>query len=161
MYFDEGDNNDGITVIDITDLDRVRYCFVLWDGCDVFSQDEDANILQLTPLSGSLYLGAYYNSNEQEERVDLQELVRRFDSWDLISSSALRDAWPEGDWQDNPGNDKDSVGEYKSSYTSFYHPRQTACIPAPILSWSCQHRLVYKTTQLHRSKRKIKWNLSV
>ncbi|KAJ4182060.1 hypothetical protein NW767_013953 [Fusarium falciforme] len=28
MGYDQGDNNDGITVIDITDLDHVRYCFV-------------------------------------------------------------------------------------------------------------------------------------
>jgi hypothetical protein len=36
MVFDGGDNNDGITIIDITDLSHVRYCFVLWAGCDVF-----------------------------------------------------------------------------------------------------------------------------
>lgn len=28
MDFDEGDNNNGITVLDITDLDHVKYCFV-------------------------------------------------------------------------------------------------------------------------------------
>ena len=32
LGFDQGDNNDGITVIDITDLDDVRYCFVNLEG---------------------------------------------------------------------------------------------------------------------------------
>jgi hypothetical protein len=30
MAFNGGDNNDGITVIDITNLTHVRYCFVFW-----------------------------------------------------------------------------------------------------------------------------------
>lgn len=32
MGYDQGDNNDGITVLDITDLDNVRYCFVNLGG---------------------------------------------------------------------------------------------------------------------------------
>jgi hypothetical protein len=32
LGFDQGDNNDGITVIDISDLDNVRYCFVQFWG---------------------------------------------------------------------------------------------------------------------------------
>ena len=32
MGYDQGDNNDGITVLDITDLDNVRYCFVNFGG---------------------------------------------------------------------------------------------------------------------------------
>jgi hypothetical protein len=32
MGFDQGDNNDGITVIDITDLESVKYCFVNFLG---------------------------------------------------------------------------------------------------------------------------------
>lgn len=116
MPFNGGDNNDGITVIDITDLDHVRYCFILWDGCDVFYNDEDkdsqsVDVPQMTPLSGPLYLGAYYGSNI---RGALQELVRDFEVWDLISTDALRSAWPEGDWRDSLSHEEHLFGECKN-----------------------------------------------
>lgn len=34
MPFDGDDNNDSITVIDITDLDHVRYCFMMHFGAN-------------------------------------------------------------------------------------------------------------------------------
>jgi hypothetical protein len=104
MSFNGGDNNDGITVIDVTDLDHVRYCFVLW-------RYKSANVPEMMPLPGSLYLEAYYGSNIGER---LQELVRDFEVWDLISTDALRSAWPKGDWRDSPSHEEHLFGECKN-----------------------------------------------
>jgi hypothetical protein len=105
--FDDGDINDGITVIDITDLSHVRYCFVLWDGCDPFLRKGVVNVPTMTPLSGPLYLRAYYK--------DLQELiVPDLEGWDIISTYALLSAWPEGDWQDSLNHKEHIFGKCKN-----------------------------------------------
>jgi hypothetical protein len=79
MSFDGGDNNDGITVIDIMELSHVRYCFVVWDEYDVFHGDlevDQAEFPRMTPLSSTAYLGAYYNAQERSEHPRISDSDR-------------------------------------------------------------------------------------
>jgi hypothetical protein len=101
MAFNGGCNNDGITVIDITDLSHVRYCFVLWARCEApyFDRVEGSqNVLEMRPLSGPTYLGAYYNAKQCKRSTEFRSLIRQYDHWDLIEVDALANAWPKGKW---------------------------------------------------------------
>jgi hypothetical protein len=115
MAFNEGDNNDGITVIDITDLTHVRYCFAFWrdwrsEGGLEFEEEEEEDDEdntwgegpRMTPLSGPMYLSAYHNAKERSKdpklHNELQALEKQFDEWDLIDTASLADTWPQGKW---------------------------------------------------------------
>ena len=109
MAFNGGDNNDGITVIDITDLTHVRYCFVSWKnwrtGKEEGEEEEDdtwEGCPQMIPLSGPMYLSAYFNAKERREdpklQTELQTLEQQFDKWDLIDIASLANTWPQGKW---------------------------------------------------------------
>jgi hypothetical protein len=101
MAFNGGDNNDGITIIDITNLSHVRYCFVVWAGCEApyFDKVEGPqNVHQMRPLSGPTYLSGYYNAKQRERRAELRSLMQQYDHWDLIEVDALASAWPKGKW---------------------------------------------------------------
>jgi hypothetical protein len=102
MAFNGGDNNDGITIIDITDLSHVRYCFVLWTRCEAPYYDNEVegpqNVLEMRPLSGPTYLGAYYNAKQRKRSAAFQSLMQQYDHWDLIEVDALANAWPNGKW---------------------------------------------------------------
>jgi hypothetical protein len=52
------DNNDGITVIDVTDPESPAYCFVSVYGLGC--SEDTSNIQDMTPLSATQYLRAYY-----------------------------------------------------------------------------------------------------
>jgi hypothetical protein len=113
MAFNEGDNNDGITVIDITNLTHVRYCFVFWrdwrseGGVEEEEGEEEEETTwgsgpRMTPLSGPMYLSAYDNAKERsmdpELHTELQTLEQQFDEWDLIDIASLANTWPQGEW---------------------------------------------------------------
>ena len=118
MPFDGGDNNDGITVVDITDLSHVRYCFVLWDECDVFQVDREldqAELPQMAPLSGPAYLAAYYNAEERSNQPDLQPVMEKYDHWDLVDVNSLADTWPQGGWLGTGLQNRDDAGICRTS----------------------------------------------
>lgn len=50
----------GITILDITDLSNVRYCFV-----DYFGMESEGEVPLHTPLDGWTYLRAYYDDDEE------------------------------------------------------------------------------------------------
>jgi len=76
MPFDGGDNTDGITVIDISNLDAVKYCFIF------FSASELGDSVQtMTPLTGKEYVDTYERRNqEQSEDEDEDEDETRMKS---------------------------------------------------------------------------------
>ncbi|WAO92210.1 hypothetical protein NCS54_00970600 [Fusarium falciforme] len=116
MGYDQGDNNDGITVIDVTDLDHVRYCFVNFGSGDIYAADEDDadpqsefahvphaphsdNPATETPLTGREYLRGYYS--ESDEMVQRNtEVIEALDNTPLVEEVALARAWPWGGWKD-------------------------------------------------------------
>lgn len=83
MPFDGGDNNDGITVIDITKLSAVKYCFVF-----LYSSTQDDEI-PMMPLSAARYNSAYgnYTSAEAWTRDEA-----------LIDAETLNSVWPDRGW---------------------------------------------------------------
>ncbi|KAL8650121.1 MAG: hypothetical protein Q9210_004004 [Variospora velana] len=97
MAYNEGDNNNGITIFDITDLDNVRYCFV-----DFYGMESKREVDLMTPLSARTYLEAYYDLNEADDEVGMLPLLDTFKGRDLVATSALMDTWPNGEWQDDP-----------------------------------------------------------
>ncbi|KPM39230.1 hypothetical protein AK830_g7357 [Neonectria ditissima] len=94
--FDQGDNNDGITVIDISDLDDVRYCFV-----NVFENDYDSDAAPspgvCTPLTGRQYVGGYYNESDDMWQANVH-IIEALDKAPLVEVGALAGTWPWGDW---------------------------------------------------------------
>ncbi|KAL8906639.1 MAG: hypothetical protein Q9207_001893 [Kuettlingeria erythrocarpa] len=90
--FDECDNDEGITVIDITDLAHVRYCFVNYN-VDL----TELKLGLLTPLSARSYLEAYVDRSGDRMIPWLQQFHGR----DLITVGALKETWPHGNWQEN------------------------------------------------------------
>lgn len=65
MPYNGGDNNDGITVIDISDLNAVKYCFVFLDLISNSGREETN-----TPLTGEEYVDVYLHRNDDEENSD-------------------------------------------------------------------------------------------
>ena len=97
--FDAVDNNDGVTIIDVTEQVHPRYCFVFFNSIEqAYSDDSDSGKSNEsdsgphlhTPLSASSYLKVY-----RERPTDL---LRKMNQWPLIDVGALHDAWPHGNW---------------------------------------------------------------
>lgn len=84
----------GITIFDITDLSRVSYCFVSFQGLE---GRYEAPIM--TPLSARTYLEAYYDLADLEHK-NLLPVVESFKGWGLIPASVLEDAWPGEGWNE-------------------------------------------------------------
>ncbi|ESZ98569.1 hypothetical protein SBOR_1019 [Sclerotinia borealis F-4128] len=102
--FDEGDNDDGITVLDITDLERVRYCFV--NIVPMYSENEydgdgtqETRVLppSMTPLTGPQYLSGYYKATPENQEA-FGDLVKSFETLPLIDCRDLYSAWPNHSW---------------------------------------------------------------
>lgn len=93
------DNNDGITVIDVTDPEAPAYCFVSICGLE---SDDTSNIKDMTPLSATQYLRSYYPKGDSEaldrrERMFEQSILdtlHPFESVRMITIDMLAEAWP-------------------------------------------------------------------
>lgn len=114
------DNNDGITVLDITDMAHIRYAFISLPG-----SEHDERTERLIPLDADKYMQAYtlaYESEESELDSDLDdenedEYGRRHSDLEkfwkesdvrtkiadvpLIDLEDLQSAWPEIDWYED------------------------------------------------------------
>ncbi|KAL8691725.1 MAG: hypothetical protein Q9218_003118 [Villophora microphyllina] len=113
MAYNEGDNNNGITVFDITDLDNVRYCFV-----DFYGMESERAVALMTPLSARTYLEAYYlldDSDDRAKKTDLSALLNQFKSKGLVTTAALKETWPSGAWQGDKVFEEDDQGLSGSS----------------------------------------------
>ena len=103
MAYNEGDNNNGITIFDITDPSHVQYCFV-----DFYGMESDREVPLMTPLSARTYLEAYYVLSDPRNSRDLVPLVEAFDEWDLIATATLENTWPGEGWEaDDEEDDED------------------------------------------------------
>ncbi|KAL2679246.1 hypothetical protein Neosp_010013 [[Neocosmospora] mangrovei] len=109
MGYDQGDNNDGITVIDVTDLDHVRYCFVNFGSGDIYAGDEDDedpqnalpsdNPATETPLPGREYLRGYYSESDEMVQRNM-DVIEALDNTPLVEEVALARTWPWGGWKE-------------------------------------------------------------
>ena len=98
-------NLTGITIFDITNLSRVSYCFVSFQGLE---GKYEAPLM--TPLSARTYLEAYYDLTDPKYE-DLLPVVESFQGWDLIPASVLEDAWPEQGWEEATTDAQDGEGK--------------------------------------------------
>ncbi|KIJ63033.1 hypothetical protein HYDPIDRAFT_29729 [Hydnomerulius pinastri MD-312] len=96
----QGDNNDGITVLDVTDPDTPGYCFASICGLE---RTESGDTVRWANLSAKQYLRAYHPIPSEKEMEDRfirtrEELVRRsieeFEGERLIDIATLMSAWP-------------------------------------------------------------------
>ncbi|KAF8968231.1 hypothetical protein BDZ97DRAFT_1655263 [Flammula alnicola] len=92
----EGDNNDGITVIDVTDPDS----FLFLDDCE-----RETPVPIMAPISAEQYVRAYYsapndpNDSDAEGNIPAVELdvlstIRPFESIPTIPMQKISEAWP-------------------------------------------------------------------
>lgn len=79
--FRDVDNDDGLTMIDISNLVWIRYCFVELDG--------------MTPLTGEQYYRTYYPEYRSSDPISAD-----LGTWGLIKGDALRNLWPDGKWEE-------------------------------------------------------------
>lgn len=109
MEFDRCDNNDGITIIDISEPEAIRYCFVIFNEISDEAvledpeeedpeEDESASnpTRSMTPLRGAEYLTIYYR--EEEWTSNMKDSVANLDKISLIPVSVLNEAWPHPNW---------------------------------------------------------------
>ncbi|KAL8868710.1 MAG: hypothetical protein Q9174_004813 [Haloplaca sp. 1 TL-2023] len=130
MPYNGGDNNDGITIFDITEPGDVHYCFVDFKGhyCFVdFKGIESEREVDLnTPLSARTYLEAYYilhngdgahkdDGASNDHVADMLALVQSFEGKPLITLAALAETWPDGDW----GTDIDVLESESTTVSGF------------------------------------------
>jgi len=99
-------NDDGFTIVDITNLDDIRFCFLFpfekqWGE----GNSQTIEPPPFTPLTAEEYIAEYaYTPDDAKVDVDLS-------CWGLIDADTLRDLWPNGHWRDRiRGNDDGPVG---------------------------------------------------
>ncbi len=110
MDFDEGDNNDGITVIDISNLDAVRYCFVKFGG-----GFDTTPVPFMTPLPASSYVLDYGDEVSERDQETFDEILASIDSWELVSAHNLHETWPRDNWNgvEVQGHSDEDIDESK------------------------------------------------
>ncbi|KAJ7904413.1 hypothetical protein B0H14DRAFT_3421196 [Mycena olivaceomarginata] len=95
----EGDNNDGITVFDITDSANPSYCFV-----STFGLEAAVGVETRVPLSAEQYCRAYYpvptdnklkKEGAKEMEQDVQEKIDALRDERLMTLDVLAEAWPK------------------------------------------------------------------
>ncbi|ETW84443.1 hypothetical protein HETIRDRAFT_416134 [Heterobasidion irregulare TC 32-1] len=95
----DGDNNDGITIIDITDCQSPAYCFV-----SVGSMESRVRVPSWRPLTAERYCRAYYPRpdpeilDQDDEARRLEEnvvsIIASLDNETVLDYSVLVDTWP-------------------------------------------------------------------
>ncbi|KAF7899026.1 uncharacterized protein EAF01_008239 [Botrytis porri] len=101
MEFDKADNNEGITVLDITDIDKIRYCFVNIHSKSnprVWEMIKNSGVPSMIPLTATEYMGAYGHEQEHFEEA-WKEWIHHLSKPGLIDSWALNSVWPRKTWQ--------------------------------------------------------------
>jgi hypothetical protein len=90
-------NQSGFTIIDVTDRNQLRYCFMFPPGPPDVDGEEGEEIAdespRCKPLSAEEYISSEYACRDGlDVDVDLSQ-------WSLISSDTLRELWPEVPWK--------------------------------------------------------------
>lgn len=84
--FTIGDNNDGITIID---LDSMTYCFMF-----LSTSEHDYKVLQ--PITAREYLNVYYTQeSEQWKQFKCDQLIKKFNKFKLMPIEQVRELFLE------------------------------------------------------------------
>ncbi|KAG7449251.1 uncharacterized protein BT62DRAFT_929226 [Guyanagaster necrorhizus] len=84
-----GDNNDGITVIDVSNPLKPAYCFVSVNGLESAEEVPD-----MEPLSAEQYVRAYYPKEDGPKDASVQNVIDALADESLITLQMLAEAWP-------------------------------------------------------------------
>ncbi|KAI9647576.1 hypothetical protein NHQ30_003961 [Ciborinia camelliae] len=104
--FDKCDNNVGISILDVTDLDKIRYCFVN------INPDSEPNrsgrigshgAPSMIPLNANEFVGAYYH--EEDYKEDWKKWIQDLNKLDVIDTQALNSVWPRNTWKIRVGEE--------------------------------------------------------
>ncbi|KAJ3543049.1 hypothetical protein NMY22_g3282 [Coprinellus aureogranulatus] len=95
----DGDDDDGITVMDISTLSEIQYCFVSTHGLSCAENDE---VPRRVPLTATEYLGAYYpmsmdpldGDEDQEAEVYNAKCLDHLDDVPVLTLDVLAATWP-------------------------------------------------------------------
>jgi hypothetical protein len=86
-------NNDGITILDITNPSSVKYCFAfvetMFGSCDVEI---------FSPLDAREYFATYEELASSGDQSRYATVFKEFESWGVITVVSLREAWPKQPW---------------------------------------------------------------
>lgn len=98
--FNGARNDEGVTIIDISNLANIRYCFVSYCGLQA---PYDESIPNMAPLSGATYLSAYQrkpNTDQPFSRwtIALDQLLEDFKTTPLVDFETLNETWPRDEW---------------------------------------------------------------
>ena len=141
------DNNDGTTIIDVTDPESPAYGFVSIHGLQC---EDESNIPVMTPLSATQYLRGYYpkvkmDDSETTDDGDIMmeqsvlNTLRPFESVRMITIDMLKEAWP-GEYTSDEQNSAGLSIEPKESSTTFIHmpPSLVDMTFVPALNYALQ-----------------------
>jgi len=109
INFVQTDNNDGFTMVDVSNLDDIHICFLFPDFRYV-EEDPESGSSQITrppsytPLTAEEYIAEYADTPD-EVKVDVD-----LSCWGLVNADTLRNLWPNGYWcnrnDDGPGGSR-------------------------------------------------------
>lgn len=107
MRIDGGDNNDGVTVLDVTNSHRIRYCFAnleerekrIWEEQDSLDSETDSIevdeeiIPEKTPLGPCSYLWGYHNMDNPRNQAQFGAMIGELEEYPLIDDTSLQAMW--------------------------------------------------------------------
>ncbi|KAG6919679.1 hypothetical protein DXG01_002622 [Tephrocybe rancida] len=106
MGSSQGDNNDGITIVDITDPENPSYCFSRRVPCRA-------------PLTATQYIRAYYPAGETRDAAHEETIlstIAALDGESILTLQMLKEAWPQ-EYPSQPG-DEAPTSVHNSSSTA-------------------------------------------
>lgn len=119
---DEIDNNDGITVIDITRPESPTYCFAALWGLET-----EVEVPSLVPLSATQYIRAYYPALDPDQPQDdgakqkernVCRAIGFLAGVPMVTQDVLHETWPsvfqaaqDADDQDDEASDQDEASD--------------------------------------------------
>ncbi|KAI9339976.1 hypothetical protein BDR26DRAFT_861912 [Obelidium mucronatum] len=104
----DGANNDGVSIIDISDIKNPRYCFLNIEHLEgLLGEAVPVNL----PLSAEMYVRSYYPqlhfmelyaSNRESNASVEDEVVKAIEGlapYKVLSLADLKETWPRSDWR--------------------------------------------------------------
>ena len=111
------DNNDGFSILDITDLESPKYCFTQINQWGEHDEEVEGTVACNTPMTDREYL-RYYYSEAGPESASVLAKCPSLASWDIIEVEVLRNLWPSGTWKDRQDAGDSTVAHAEPSADS-------------------------------------------
>lgn len=104
-----GDNNNGITIIDLRDLSNSKYCFMSVSHLEGLRDDMENNYENFKAMSAEHYLTLHYDLDEKPEAdatiedkkrlashlMECRDLLVRFSVFDVLTDAEVKKLFPK------------------------------------------------------------------